>query len=203
MKFLPDEAGVANARIPGILVKYGHISVLAIGNGRAERLSKISAADFAGLQVEWNRSGPVALPEAHTNGCSYSWPAEQDGLLSGWDVLERDEGGFARWTIRRRASVELSMNCSEETVIRVVVVHAVSQRNFDLLRVEVNGTDVPLQRSAASEGQIYEGAIPAGLMNAGRPAVVSLVVPGLDQIEGVPRRFGVLVRKIDIVPQAK
>jgi hypothetical protein len=203
VKFLPDEAGVANARIPGILVKYGHISVLAIGNGRAERLSKISAADFAGLQVEWNRSGPVALPEAHTNGCSYSWPAEQDGLLSGWDVLERDEGGFARWTIRRRASVELSMNCSEKSVIRVVVVHAVSQRNFDLLRVEVNGADVPLQRSAASEGQIYEGAIPAGLMNAGRPAVVSLVVPGLDQIEGVPRRFGVLVRKIDIVPQAK
>ena len=79
-----------------------------------------------------------------------------------------------------------------------------SQRNFDLLRVEVNGTDVPLlHRSTASEGQIYEGAIPPGLMNAGKPAVVSLVVPGLDQIEGVPRRFGVLVRKIDIVPQAK
>ena len=54
------------------------------------------------------------------------------------------------------------MNCSEKSVIRVVVVHAVSQRNFDLLRVEVNGADVPLQRSAASEGQIYEGAIPAG-----------------------------------------
>jgi hypothetical protein len=202
IKFQPDEEGVGNARIPGVSVKYGHIGVLAISNGKVERLSEITAADFAGLQVEWNRNMPAALPRAYTNGCSYSWPAEQDALLSGWDVPERDERGFARWTIRRRASIELSMDCPRETIIRVIALHAVSQRNFDLLRVELNGTEVPLRSRSASEGQIYEGDIPAGLMSGGRSSVVTLVVPALDRIKGVARQFGILVRKIEIIPRA-
>lgn len=200
IKFLANEDGVANARIPGISVGYEQLGVLAVADDRVRRLFQVAAAEFAGFQIEWRRRGPIILSEIKNNGCSYAWSADQDALLSGWDLAETDRYGAARWTVRRQASIWVPLDCTTPALIRISVAYSLSQQNYDHLRVEVNNSVVQLKRRIISNEQIYEGEIPADITKAIRPTIVKLIVPQLDVINSSGRRLGILVRRIEISP---
>src|SRR5262249_25707705 len=132
--------------------------------------------------------------------CPFIWSTERDTLMKGFSVAQNNDTGAARWTIAARAEAILPTRCSGPTRIRVVA-SALSTRNLDDLRIEVNSRRVKVVRIRAPGGELYEGDVPDGVLRDGL-AIVALKVKQLDTVPGEQRGFGIAVRRIEISPRS-
>ena len=81
------------------------------------------------------------------------WSAGTSLLFPGWHAPERDRFGSFSWIgPRERAFVRLDPPDRGELGVRVIVRHVLSAEQLDRLVVDIDGTAVALQRSAAPDG---------------------------------------------------
>jgi hypothetical protein len=121
-------------------------------------------------------------------------------LSTGWSVRERDEKGPMRWTTSRSARLTLPSGCRNRSMLRIIVAYAVSTRNIEDLGLYVDGQRLQYHRTFADGNFVYEAELPSDALSA-RPVLdTDLVVGSLDILPGAARRFGVAVRRVEIVP---
>jgi hypothetical protein len=200
VRFGSDSDGVGNAKW-GVTFPYDKTRILKVSDRTARRVLVANRSDFTGLEVEWDRDGPVAFPGVDpTKLCPLTWSADQDALSSGWSVPERDgKGGAFRWTVSTSARLTFPAACPDHSTLRVVVGFATS-RNLDGLVLRANGQRLRYRRQTTDEGLVYEAELPTGILSAGPTVDIELAVRALDIAPGDNRRLGVAVRRIEILP---
>jgi hypothetical protein len=201
IRFGPDSEGVSNAKVWGGTVPYQQIRIIKISGHSARRLTTADRADFAGLEVEWNRDRPITLPSVDpAQLCPVIWSADRDVLSSGWSVGERDSKGPVRWTISRSARLTLPAGCHSRSILRVVVAYAISMRNIEHLTLRINGEKLHYRRSVADGNVVYEADVPPTSLTAGSLLNIDFDVDALDTLPGAARQFGVAVRRVELLP---
>jgi hypothetical protein len=209
IRFGSDSEGVGNALLSSDnamvvaagAVPYEKVRILDVKNHTAKRVLVANRSDFTGLEVEWNRDGPVAFPGVDpTKLCPLTWSADQDALSSGWSVPQRDGKGGVRWTVSTSAHLTFPAACPDHSTLRVVVGFAVTSRNLDGLVLRANGQRLWYRRQTTDEGLVYEAELPTGILSAGPTVDIELAVRALDIAPGDNRRLGVAVRRIEILP---
>jgi len=201
IRFGSDSEGVGNAKVLGGAIPYEEVRILDVRNHTAKRVLVANRSDFTGLEVEWNRDGPVTFPGVDSAKlCPLTWFADQDVLSSGWSVPERDGKGAFRWTVSRSARLVLPAACPDHSTLRVVVGFAIASHNLDDLVLRANGQKLRYRRQIADGSLVYEAELPTGILSAGPTIDLELEVRRLDTVPGDSRRFGVAVRRIEILP---
>src|SRR5262249_20232248 len=189
-----------NAKAWGGTVPYQQIRILKFSGHSVRRVTTANRDDFAGWQVEWERDGPITLsPVDSAQLCPVKWSADQDALLSGWSVGERDAKGPVRWTISRSARLTLPADC-HRAILRVVVAYAISTRNIEHLTLRINGEKLQYRRTAVDGNAIYEAEVPSATLTAGPLLNIHLDVEALDTLPAATRKFGIAVRSVELVP---
>ena len=201
IRFGSDSEGVGNAKVLGGAVPYDQTRILKVSGHTAQRVLVANRSDFTGFEVEWDRDGPVTFPGVDsTKLCPLTWFADQDVLSRGWSVPERDEKGAFRWTVSRSARLALPAACPDHSTLRVVVGFAVASHNLEDLVLRANGQKLRYRRQTADGSLVYEAELPTGILSAGPTVDLELEVRRLDTVPGDSRRFGVAVRRIEILP---
>jgi hypothetical protein len=201
IRFGPDSEGVGNAKLWNGGIPYDDVRILEVKARTARRVSIADRRDFDGWEVQWQRDKPITVPGIDaTQFCPLIWSAAQDALLSGWSVDERDEKGPMRWTTSRSARLTLPSACRNRSILRVIVAYAVSRRNIEDLALYVDGQKLRYHRTFSDGDFVYEAELPSAALSA-RPVLdIELVVGSLDILPGAAHRFGVAVRRMEIVP---
>ena len=200
VRFGSDSDGVGNAQW-GVTFPYDQTRILKVSDNTAQRVLVANQFDFTGFEVEWDRDGPVTFPGVDsTKLCPLTWSADQDVLSRGWSVPERDgKGGAFRWTVSTSAHLTFPAACPDHSTLRVVVGFATSH-NLDGLVLRANGQKLRYRRQTADGSLVYEAELPTGILSAGPTVDLELEVRRLDTVPGDSRRFGVAVRRIEILP---
>jgi hypothetical protein len=200
VRFGPDGDGVGNAKVWGGTVPYEQLRILDVQGRSARRVTRADRADFAGWEVEWDRSGPISLAAIDPGKlCPMRWSADQDAILNGWSEGERDDRGPVRWTSSRSARLTFPASCSGRAVLRVIVAYGVSMRPIESLRLSVNGQRVAYRRERTGGNFVYEAELDARVLSD-RPILrLDLEVDVLDTVAGAARQFGVAVRGVEIL----
>ena len=201
MRFGSNSDGVGNAKW-GVTFPYDQTRILKVSGHTAQRVLVANRSDFTGFEVEWDRDGPVTFPGVDsTKLCPLTWSADQDVLSRGWSVPERDgKGGAFRWTVSTSAHLTFPAACPDHSTLRVVVGFAIASRNLDDLVLRANGQKLRYRRQTADGSLVYEAELPTGILSAGPTVDLELEVRSLDTVPGDSRRFGVAVRRIEILP---
>lgn len=195
VRFLPDGVEWGPANVP--LVPYEHVRVLALRDGRAERLATVTAQDLDGFLVDWQRDAPVHLPVLATP-CPLTWTADRPALMTGLDAAETDAQGPFRWMVAQNARIILPATCAAPSRLRIVVAQALSERNLADLSVAVDGRTLSLARRLEDGNHVYEAEMPA--TSPAKPLQLDLALRELDTLAGAPRAVGVAIRSITIGP---
>jgi hypothetical protein len=202
IQFRSDAGGIGNAKLLAVTVPYQQVDILHVNGSTARRVTTAGRSDFNGWEVEWDRTGPITLPGVDSGRlCPLTWSADNDALMEGWSVGERDERGPLRWTISRSARLTLPADCRGRLLLRVVVGFALSTRNIEGLKLRLNGRDLNSRRTLMSDSNyVYEAEIDPGTASSGLLFNLELAVPELDHLKGATREFGIAVRQVQILP---
>jgi len=201
IRFGSDLDGVGNAKQWRGSLPYENVRILAVTGRTARRISTADRDDFKGWEVKWRRDQPIVLPGVDATAfCPLAWSADQDALLVGWSIGERDQHGPMRWTTSHAARLTLPSDCRDRSALRVTVAYALSTRNIEELALFVNGQKLRYDRRSVDGNFVYEAQVPQDALSARRVLDVELVVNSLDIIPGAERQFGVAVRRVEIAP---
>lgn len=91
--------------------------------------------------------------------------ASDDGRFTGWGwrPAQQLDFGAVRWTgPAREASIDLPYRLLPGSVIRMLIVASMNSEILDGLTLEVNREQVPMTRSLAEHGIVFEGVLPPG-----------------------------------------
>jgi hypothetical protein len=201
VRFGPDSEGVSNAKAWGGEVPYDRLRILEISGHTARRISVADRDTFKGWQVEWQRTGPITLPEGSSVPfCPVTWSADQDALSAGWSIAERDERGPFRWTTSRSARLTLPSDCRNRALLRVFAASALSTRNIDNLELDANGHKLQYRRMIADGEFVYEAELPAEIVGQKPLIDIDFAVSALDSFPNATRQFGIAIRRVEIRP---
>ena len=200
IRFGPDSEGVGNAKVWGESVPYDRLRILEIKGHAARRISVADQDVFNGLEVEWQRTGAITLPEAGGVFCPITWSADHEVLGTGMDVTERDDKGPFRWTTSRAARLILPSDCRQRSLLRVVVARALSQGNIDNLVLFANGQKLQYRRTLVEGDVVYEAELPAEIVAQKSLIEIDLAVTALDRIPN--RQVGIAIRRVEVHPTA-
>jgi hypothetical protein len=196
----PDSEGVTNAKVWGGVTPYENLRILDVKGDTAQRISIADRDAFRGWEVKWQRSSPISLPQPRVPFCPVTWSADQDALLAGWSIAERDERGPFRWTTSRSARLTLPSDCRNRALLRVFAASALSTRNIDNLELDANGHKLQYRRMIADGEFVYEAELPAEIVGQKPLLDIDLAVSALDSIPNATRQFGIAIRQVEIQP---
>jgi hypothetical protein len=203
IRFGPDSEGVGNGKLWGESVPYDRLRILEIKRHAARRISVADQDVFKGLEVEWQRTGAIILPEAGgVPFCPVTWSADHEVLGTGMGLTERDDKGPFRWTTSRAARLILPSDCRHRSLLRVVVARALSQRNIDNLALFANGQKLQHRRTLVEGDVVYEAELPAEIVAQKSVIEIDLAVTALDRIPNEIRQVGIAIRSVEIHPTA-
>ena len=175
---------------------------LASGGAR-DRCLVHTSADLAVSTLIMSECYPDKNGNADAAFCIDTWaPREGTPVEAGLVKPASGKDGEIRWTARRRTILELPLLCrnTQDFTIRVLVAFAVTERTLNSFRIDVNGHSIPLRRTPGRNGQLFEGAVPNGILNEHREiAEIAVSVSNLDQLQTVNKEVGVALRRIDIL----
>ena len=199
LKFGRDSDGVSNAKPMGGDVPYDRIDILSVDGLTASRVTSADRADFAGWEVQWNRTEPIKLPAVDSAQlCPLVWSSDHDALLDGWSVGERDHHGPVRWTTSRSARITLPNNCRGRTRLRIVAAYVLSPQNIEGLKLRINGRELNYRRSTSDGNYILQAEVDERTIGSDPLLNIELQVPHLDTLPDDRRAFGVAVRRVEI-----
>ena len=184
------------------LISKAHWEQLVSG-GTPERCLVHTSAVLAVSTLILSQCYPDTNGNADAAFCIDTWaPGEGTPLDDGLVKPASGKDGEIRWTARRRTILELPLICrnTRDYTIRVLVAFAVTERTLNSFSIAVNGHHIPLRRTPGRNGQLFEGAVPDGVMNEhGEMAEIAVNVSDLDQLQTVNKEVGVALRRIDIL----
>ncbi len=127
---------------------------------------------------------------------AFAFPARGEG----WGIPERHpDGGFAMWMGARRAWMTLPVNCKGPVQVRLFIDGYLARDILDGLRLQIDGTDVPLTLSMAPDGGLQlQGSGPSlrGLDHVR----IEMNVPRTIVPDGGDRTLAVMFRRLEIKP---
>ena len=203
VRFGSDSEGVQNAKVFGGTVPYAQVRILEISSRTARRVLVADRADFAGLEVEWNRENPIVFPGVDlAKLCPLRWFADQDVLASGWALPEHDQQGAFRWTTDSSARLTFPAVCPDHSTLRIVVARAVGESEDNLV-LWANGRKLQNHRHTVDGNIVYESEFPSGTLSTRSTVDLELAANALHPASGTDnRQVGGAVRSIEILPPA-
>ena len=182
------------------LISKAHWRQLASG-GAPERCSVYTSAVLAVSTLILSQCYPDKNGNADAAFCIDTWvPGEGTPVDAGLVKPASGKDGEIRWTARPRTILELTLLCrnTRDSTICILVAFAVTERTLNSFKIDVNGHHIPLRRTPGRNGQLFEGAVPNGILN-GEIAEIAVNVSHLDQLQTVNKDVGVALRRIDIL----
>jgi hypothetical protein len=199
IRFGADDVGVENARVAGLAAAYRGIRIVSFDGRTVRALENVDAATFAGLQVDWARSGPLPRrPGSGSRTCSSEWTAADSVSGTGWGLTEKDQFAAFRWMTAREVSVAVPRCGDRPAELVVEAAFAVTDATLASLEAALDGKPVALERTTTARGPIYVGRVEQAVRSREGPYEVVLKVPKLDTLQGATRQFGVAIRRIEI-----
>jgi hypothetical protein len=127
---------------------------------------------------------------------------------TGWDMPEHDNNNRTfTWTSSPTATLDVWIKRSNNLKAEFLVNNAMTTGILDSLRLSVNGIDVPLERRARAEGDLFSGIIPASAYK-GRSDLLefafqtsSVIRPSaIDPNNSDPRQLGLSFDWLNVSP---
>lgn len=175
---------------------------------------RVAQSLAAGVQGEWPAPplyppGVIADYTRRSKGLpalnhpTHRWTIDTVPPGANWHGHESDSLGAFSWTHGdKRAWVRVDRPQAAELTVRITLAHVVAEWQLDKLVLDVDGTEVELQRSASDPGLVLIGR----LANTGASTAVEigLTCPGVRPAETDPsshdtRLLGVAVREIEVL----
>jgi hypothetical protein len=201
IRFGSDGEGVGNAKVWGGTVPYQDIAILYVSGHTARRVTQVDRQDLSDFDVEWARDQPVSWPSIPAAGlCPLVWTVDHGGIMDGWSAAERDDKGPMRWTITKEAHLSLPASCAGRARLRVVAAYAVSKHNSESVNLKVNGQPIAYRRASSDGNIVYEAELDPRIVSASPLLKLEIGVDELDTVPGATRRFGIAVRRVEVLP---